>query len=957
VAGTVVAFAAAPVQAQEPSEATPLEEITVTGTRIRTLGLVSNSPVTTLDAEEMQYRQPVAAEELIKQLPVAIPAIGPGTNNGANGLATIDLRGLGPNRTLVLVDGRRMVPGNLNGAVDTNIIPVSLLDRVELLTGGASVLYGADAVAGVVNFILRDDFEGVDLSASYGVSGEGDTDRYRADLTVGTNTADGRGNVTMSFGYTQRDPLLQGERSFGVASIDSSSGAAVGSSAAVPTVTLLGGGLAPFDPDLGAFRTTMEDEDFYNFNPDNYYEAPLERTQITALSHYELNEFAEVYGRALFTDSTVAQQLASSGTFFNNWQFPVGNPFVPDAARQQICAEHGVDPADCVPAVMDADGNVTGGTEEVTIQLRRRMTELGPRLGDFENSMFQYTVGLRGDFADGWDYDVYWQRGEADQTRILGNWGSNSKVQQALRAVQDSVTGEPVCLDASNGCVPLNLFGPEGSITEEMIGFINLSSLQTQNVVQEVGAASIAGDLGDRFQSPWAGSPIGVAAGIEHRRLTASTLSDGASQIDAEVLGTGAAAPDRSGTYMLNEIYAETIVPIVADVPGIRALTLEAGVRHTDFEVDESQDYQSWKGGLSYEPVESLRFRASIQRATRSPNVNELFQPLVTGLSNLSVDPCEGDRIDPAEANTPGTLSNLCRQTGVPEDVIGVLPSPAAGQINVAIGGNPLLGPEEADTLTVGFVWQPEFVNDLTLTLDYYDIELTDAVDSQSSGDVIEDCYNPSRNPNFEFNEACQKIGRSPTGGDLNASDSSGVALPLDNLGRIETDGFDIGATYAFDLSDIGRLSLSLNATNVQNWTTQPTPASINRDCLGYYSISCDGNVPDWKWVQRTSLSTENYDISLLWRYVSKMEVESVVAEDFLPEFRTIDAHNYFDLAGVWRMTEDTQFNVTIRNLLDEDPPEVGNTIGTTTANSGNTFPQAYDVIGRYFTIGVTASF
>jgi iron complex outermembrane recepter protein len=951
---------AMPTHAQQAAEteAEQIEEITVTGTRIRTPGLISNSPVTSLDADEMQYRQPVAAEELIKQLPVAVPAIGPGTNNGANGLATIDLRGLGPERTLVLIDGRRIVPGNLDGAVDTNAIPVSLLERVDLLTGGASVLYGADAVAGVVNFILKKDFEGVDLSASYASSGEGDSERFRADLTLGTNTSDGRGNITMSFGYTERDPLLQGQRPFGLESIDSSTGAAVGSSAAVPTVTILAGALAAFDPGLGAFRQPMDTEDFFNFNPQNFYEAPLERTQITALGHYEVAESIEIYGQAFFTDSFVAQQLASSGTFFNNWQFPVGNPFVPEAARQQICAQHGVDPADCVPAVMDADGNVTGGTEEVTIQLRRRMTELGPRLGNFENNMFQWTLGLRGDlaFADGWDWDVYWQRGEADQKRLLGNWGSFSKVQQALRAVAGP-TGEPVCLDPSNGCVPLNLFGPEGSITPEMVGFIDLSSIQTQSVSQEVGGASIAGDLGERFRSPWSGLPIGVAAGVEHRRLSAGNLSDGSSQIQDEVLGTGAPLPDRSGRYTLNEIYAETIVPIVTDRPGFRSLALEGGVRHTEFDVADSIDYRSWKGGLSWEPIDSLRFRGSFQRATRSPNVNELFQPLVTGLSNLSVDPCEGNRVNQAEANTPGTLSNLCRETGVPVNVIGVLPSPAAGQINVLTGGNPALGPEVADTLTVGFVWQPELIDDLTLTLDYYDIDLEDAIDGPSSGDIIEDCYSPGRNPNFVFNEACQAVGRSPTGGDLNANDAPGVALPQANLGRFQTSGFDLGVNYGFDLTDIGRLSFSLNATMVEDWTTQPTPQSINRDCLGFYSVSCDGNVYDIKWTQRTTLSTDRYDVSLLWRYLSSLDVEPEVAEDFIPEFSRIGSYNYFDLSGVWRATDDIRVNLTINNLLDKDPPEVGNTIGTTTANSGNTFPQWYDVVGRYFTIGVTTNF
>lgn len=955
IAAASVMSVCGPAPAQEgaqPETGKATDTVVVTGTRIRTPGLVSTSPISSVDQTEIDLRQPGSVEDFIKQLPAAVPAIGPGTNNGNDGGASIDLRGLGSNRNLVLIDGRRIVPFNLNGTVDTNSIPIGMLERVDLITGGASAVYGADAVTGVVNFILKKDFEGFDISASTGRSAESDGDQRRVDITVGANTADGRGNVTAGIGYTKREAVLQGDRPFGESSLDSVTGNPSGSSAALPTVsTRIPGitGLAQYDPAQGQFVPIFA---LFNFNPLNLYQAPLERTQFTALGHYQLAPWVEGYVNLMFTRSDVGTQLAPSGTFFNNYDISVANPFLNDATRQQLCAASTV-------AIIDCSANSTEIIRNV--QLRRRFTELGPRLQNFDNEMFQYTAGLRGPIAGNWEYDAYWARGQADQTRLLGNWGSFSRVQQALIANNPST-----CVDPSNGCVPLNLFGPAGSITPEMIDFFNLTALQQQRVVQELGAASVAGDLGD-LSSPMATQPIGVAFGLETRRVTAATLSDDPSQIQNEILGTGAPTPDRSGSFRLDEAYAEVIAPLVSDVVGIRSLVFEAGLRYTEFSTQESQNYSTSKLGLSWEPVDQVRVRTMLQRATRAPNVNELFQPQVTGLSNLAVDPCQGDNINQAEANTPGTLSNLCRQTGVPDSAIGSLPAPAAGQINVLVGGNPALGPEKADTLTAGIIWQP--VERLTLTLDYYDIDLTDAVSSPSSADIINDCYSVERNPTRTFNSACALIGRSPTTGDLNAGDSSGVALLSSNLGKLRTSGYDLGAFYGFELSpSLGRLSFALTLTRVTKWEFQATPSSINRDCLGFYSIACDRNIYKTKGNLRTTWSVSSYDLSLNWRYLGELDVEPDSRPPagpanpnpnggFLPAFESISAYNYFDLTGQWRVLENARLTVTVNNLFDKDPPVVGNTIGDTAANSGNTFPQFYDAVGRYVTVGANWSF
>jgi iron complex outermembrane receptor protein len=951
VRGLAVAFGGLMIVSANAQQPQVQEEVIVTGTRIRTPGVISDSPITSITAEQIQQTQPVAVEEFIRQLPQAAPSIGPGTNNGTGGGATIDLRGLSANsgdqnsnRTLVLVDGRRFVPFDLNGFVDTNSIPLSLLQRTDLITGGASAVYGADAVAGVVNFVLRRDFKGFQLDTSYGKSGEGDARRSRTDITMGAGFDDGRGNVALHVGFTDVAPLRQVERPIGEVSLSSATGARQGSATTVPVVNL--SPTRVLDLATGAFVPYVAARDSFNFNPLNYYQTSLDRTQFTALGNYTFNRYAEAYAQLFFTRSDVMSNLAPSGTFFNDYFVPVGNPYLPAAARQFVCDIGGVAAADCVP----------GSTTEVLLSLGRRFVELGPRLNNFENQTHQSTLGLRGDVVDGWTYDAFWTLGKSTQAQTRGNWGSFSKVQQALRAVS---TDE--CLDPSNGCVPLNLFGGAGSITPEMIKFFNLDAVLSQQVEMKVVGASLAGDLG-QIRSPWAKAPIGLAFGLEYRRERAANKSDGPSQIQGEVLGTGAPTPDRSGEIEFKEAFAEASIPIITDMDFAKRLSLELGYRYTDFKVASSQNYSSYKYGGDWEPVSGLRFRGMFQRATRAPNINELFQPLVSGLSNLDEDPCQGSNIDPAQANTPGTLSNLCRLTGVPLAAIGALPAPSAGQINVLTGGNKELGPEKADTTTLGIVWQPAFAQGLTATLDYYTIKVEDAISNPSSTDILDDCYSRARNPSLAFVPACAQVLRNPNNGTFNGAAAPGVVLPLSNLGTIKTSGWDLAIAYGLPLRDLGvdpkwgRLDIGFVGNYTSKYEFQATPNSVNRDCLGFYSIACGAPRPKYNFTQRTTWSVADWSVFYNWRYLSSVEEEPGGA-NFLPRFSSIDAYSYFDIGGSWNVHKNVRINVTISNLFDKEPPLVGNTIGTTSTNSGNTFPQTYDVIGRFFTVGLSVRF
>jgi iron complex outermembrane receptor protein len=945
--GTILCLLAVaqPLLAQEK-----IEVVQITGTRITAPGISSNSPISSISAEEIKTAQPIAVEEFFKGLPAAVPGIGPGTNNGTGGGATIDLRGLGPNRTLVLVNGRRLVPFSLSGTVDTNSIPIALLSRVDLLTGGASVVYGADAVSGVVNFNLKRHFTGIDLTTSYGATAaERDARRRRTDLTIGANLADNRGNVVLSVGKTTANPLTQGARAYGITSLNSVTGAATGSATTVPSAFSTSKGAGGTDTLAGTWQidpatgALVQPAQLYNPNPPNYYVTGLDRTQATSLGHFKINEHAEAYAELFYTGSKVAATLAEAGTFGSTFSVPIGNPFIPAAARQQLCARRGIPATSCV------EGNPT----IVPLLVNRRFVELGRRYFDFDNKTLQYTLGLKGAIAYDWTYDVYWSRGTADQIQMRRNWGAHSKVSQALNALSTTA-----CVNPANGCVPLNVFGAAGSITPSQLDFINLNTLLLQSVQQDVGALSLSGDLGNRLVSPFAGRPITMALSLEQRKVLAYTRSDAALQIPGEALGNGATTPDRAGAFKLSEYALEMLVPLVSDKPYIKALNLELGYRQTAFSTaSKSHNYGSWKYGGEWAPVRSLRLRGMVQKATRAPNVNELFAPVVPGLSNLAVDPCQGNRINQAASHTAGTLSNLCRLTGVPQSEIGSLPAPSAGSIGTQTGGNPAVGPEQAKTRTIGFVWEP--VPKLAVTVDYYKIDIDRAISSPTTTDILDNCYSTAFNPGLVMNASCSLIGRNTVNGTFNGVEAKGVRTALSNLGTHNTSGIDVHVGYRLSAgtfgvdAKFGSIDLSGGFNQVQSYKFRPTPASIERDCLGYYSVACGGPNYKRKFNQRTTWTIGAWSLGYNWRYVSGV-IEEPGGTDFLPAFARIDAYHYVDLSAVWNVSKMIRLNVSVNNVANKRAPIVGGTIGTTTSNSGNTFPQYYDAVGRYVTFGAT---
>ncbi len=990
-----------PVEASpeaQAEDAKPTQDVIVTGSRIGRPDLTTASPVNVIGQEEIQLRQPSTAEELIRDLPSVRPNLGPGVNNGSDGSASVDLRGIGTNRTLVLLDGRRIVPFGLDNVVDLNTIPLPLIDRVDVVTGGASSVYGADAVAGVVNFITKRDFAGVQVDGQYGIAERGDAAKFRASILIGANTGDGKGNAVVGVFYTKNKELLTTNRSIGAFPVSSVNGLFSGSTAAVPTIftspTLFtGSGTVGgvVNPTTGLFERATAGNTF-NTNIGTYFQTPLEKYGFYAAAHYEVTPGVELYTSAIFNRNTVRLQLASSATFTNTYQLPLNNAYLTAGERNQLCTARGITAVACAAAGA-ATTPTSAGYLEIPVIAQRRFTEYGPRGNPIQSDQFQLNVGVRGSIFQNLKYDLVAQYGETTQNQDRENWGSFSRVQQALRSYNTTVGGvaTPVCSDTSNGCVPLNLFGPEGSITPAMIGFFDLDARIRRNTQLTVITGNVGGDLFG-LKSPLAETAIGFSVGAEYRKIKAASFPDFPSQIQGEVLGTGARTPPDLGQYSVKEAFGELIVPLISDKTFFYRLQAEGGIRYSDYSTTGAST--TWKAGGTWEFFQGVKFRGMYQVAVRSPNISELYQSQVQGLGNLTTDPCQGT----LPVGNAG-LTALCIATGAPASTIGAITPPSSTQINVTTSGNPNLQVERARTYTLGGVIAPRALPGFSLTVDYYHIKVKDAISSPAQSDILNGCYSAALNPTFANNGFCQLIRRNPLNGSLNgAGETLGVILAGSNLGVIETAGIDFGVNQRIKFDDVGlgvpgQLTLGFNATRLRYYHFQATPNSINRDCTAYYSAGgCTNPRPKWKWNGRASYGLGGFEASLLWTHISKVALEPYLAtpitplttpqpggpnpaqtttqtivlngqtlvtaaNGILPAYRSIPRYDYFDLSLRQSVGEHLDFTLTVDNLFDKKPPLVGSGVGGTSFNNGNTFPTVYDVIGRYFTVGARLKF
>ena len=976
-----LALISTPSFAQDAAdEDEPAGEIVVTGSLIQNPNLVQSTPVNATTADEIDLLQSNVAEEVLRELPGVVPSIGSAVNNGNGGASYVDLRGLGSIRNIVLLDGNRIAPSGLAGRVDLNNIPLALVERVDALTGAAVTTYGADAITGVVNFITRKDFAGVEINAGTQLTEVGDGHTFRIDATIGGNFDDGRGNAVLSIGYQEADPIYQGDRDFAVTSISSFTGGAGGSGTSVPSRF---SGTRPLDPITGlpstdpavanggvrqinAAGAAVPTYALYNFNPFNIFQTPFKRFNIFAQGNYEISDAVEIYTRGIFSKNTVDTIIAPSGSFGGTVTINLNNPYLPATLRNQFCAFNTstvagtytprFSTAECAAAAT-ATGRTDPNYREVTVTLSRRTPEVGPRISNYQTTIFDYRIGARGGITDSIDWDISGAYGESENLQTIKNYTLQSRFRQA--ALANNTT---TCQTATNGCVPVNLFGPEGSITPAMASFLTANSTTLVRTTLAQVRGTITGEAG--FASPWASEQVGFAVGGEYRKYGATQASDLLSQTPGELGGAGGAAPNIDGAYDVYEAFGEIIAPIVEDKPLFHSLTLEAGIRYSSYSVDgaaQQNKTTTWKAGGSWEPVESLKIRGNYSRAVRAPNIGELFTPQTVGLTNLGVDPCAG-----AAPTTNANLRAICLAQGAPVGTIGSITNPTAGQANITVGGNLNLKPEKADTWTLGFVFQPDFIPGFNISLDYYNIKINSVIGTALPGDIITACFGTITAASAS-DPACTNIRRNPiTGGlDGDPATTGGLFGPTNNLGRLKTDGFDLLANWK---GDIGFADLSLafvgNWTRSSKFNANPAdPASLNRECVGYFSVNCSftGSIqPEFQTSTRATFGVGDVDLSFLWRWIDAVEYEPAevaAGNGILPEFRNIPAEHYFDLTARWNASDNFSFTFTVQNLLDNKPFVVGNTAGSTSFNSGNVYPSTYDALGRRFGVGAKLTF
>lgn len=929
------------------------DDIVVTGSLIRNPNLVVSSPINALSADQVELRQAVNAEQLLREMPGVVPSIGFSYNLGNQGASLINLRGMGDNRNLVLLDGARGTPGDLQGRFDLNNIPLALIERVDILTGGASTTYGADAISGVINFVTRRRFTGVQLDATNKIAERGDGGTFRVDLTGGMDFAGGRGNVLLSGGYQSADPVFQSQRRFSSMPIDSSNGRASGSTWTAPSTFSL--------PALGTQQ--VRDGAFvplyapFNTNTQSLLSTGFERYNGFGAMNYEISDAVEFYTRGMYSNNRVETIAAPAGASNAQVVIPISNPYLSDAQRTQLCSANGISATACLAAATVYDP-ASPAYRQVTSVMSRRSSEFGVRRLTYVTEYYDLRAGVRGTLAEAIDWDISGGYGRSvNQGDVYGVYRA-SRIARSFLAGRDA-EGNIVCRDRSDGCVPADWFGPIGSLTPAMNGYLSGDYSQRNTVSLLQVSGKVSGSTG--WATPFATTPLSFAMGGEYRRYRASQVPD-VLAASPDVSGGNGPIPFIRGAFNVYEGVAELVAPLIEGRPLVKSLTLEGGIRFSSYKVDAPNDpafdTTTWKVGGNWEPVGGLRLRATYAHAVRAPNINELFGPQRTTIQFLADDPCASLNDQGASIGRPiptGALRAVCIAQGAPAGQIGFIQQPTLGQANVTTGGNLNARPETSDSVTIGMVLRPAALPRFNLSVDYYNIKVDGAISTPTTGDAAGACF---ANPD-PTSSACLAIRRNPVTGSLMGAPDlvGGLFLGLSNLGRLRTDGIDVSLNYAFDL---GAASWAIAASG--NWTRssefQATPTSPVRECVGVYGVNCVSLLPEFQWSVRNTLTLGDADISLMWRHIDAMRSitpaysgpVAVLGGNY--DFSRIAAYDYFDLTLRLKVTPNVTMTAIVENLFDRQPPVVGGTVGPFGFNSGNTFPSSYDAIGRRF--GVT---
>ena len=948
-----------------------MEEVVVTGSRLKRTLRDASVPVSSVDAEDIKLSGTVNLEDLLNSMPQFVA----GTTGASNGLtfptgtgaATMNLRGLGQTRNLVLVDGKRYAFFDSRQITDINTIPAALVQRTEVVTGGASAVYGSDAIGGVINFIMREDFEGIEARVTGAINSEGDGFERDVTLTMGGNFDGGRGNAVLSVGYFKRDSILTTDRTFSeqvigdvtdangnrVLGIGGSSFVPNGRFTGVPTDPAVIAGMPGLDAALTAAglngltgtgfisgdsgldqRPIVFPDDRYNYTLDNFLQIPQERWTINAMTHYDLSDKATAYLDGMFTNSETTVGFAAA--FINqSYQIEVNNPFIGQPLRD-------------VFQIMDANETGAGANDGlVTLGINRRMVEAGARRNQDTRQTFRVLTGVRGDLGDlgensfkNVSYDVYYSYTQTENTVVqLGN------------VLKERVRVGVLSGSAPNGDPIVNPFGP--NISQAGVDFISVVSTNIDKTNMEVLAANLTGEL---FDMP--AGPLAASIGTEFRSNEAVFIPD---QLVAngDVAGFNAITPT-DGEVDVWEIYGEVRVPILADAAFAEALSVNAAVRYSDYDLEAVGGVTTFLGGVDWQVNSQIAFGAQFQRAIRAPNVGEVFGGQ-NSFPIFATDPCAT-----LGAENDAALVSLCQATGVPVGLVGtgnvLQPN---NEIPGVFGGNPNLNEEESDTITFGIVYTPEMLSNLRISLDYFDIEVENAIAPFAGGvnNILDLCYVQIQDVN---SEACQAVSRNPASGIIDV-DNPVVALNA-NIGLLETSGFDIQADYTWE-ADFGmfgggsNFALSFRTTWIDEFTLTPIadiPENKNF-CVGAFGPTCGEPKHELKTTTRLTWNTGPLSISARHRWLDESELDRFV----LPGRRgeptpdpnsfavlALDSASYFDLTFNYDASDGISIWGGVNNVFGEDPPILG-----ANQSRANTWPDTYDPYGTQFFLGASVKY
>lgn len=960
LAGTGAVLAQEAGDPQNQQTPTSLDAITVTGTRIQSQTFTASSPITEISAEEFTQYGATTVEDLVNQYPQVDMNFDNFANNGSWGHAIISMRNLGPERTLTLVNGRRLPPSR-NEVTDPSIIPAALIRRVDILSGGASAVYGADAVAGVVNFVLDDKFEGVSLNFGYSAYQHDNDNRYwqqlneeagyqaptgnsgfdgisrNADLVVGGSFAENRGHAVGWLTWRENEALYHGQRDYSHCAVFYDEAVCGGSGTADPgrfTVNEWG----PFiDPETGENRVGVipwapgtnanyiyngsgyeNGMYLYNYAPINYYQRPDKRVTAGFMGSYEINEHFEPYVEAMFLERSSQMQIAESGAF--------GVPVRVDCGNERI-------------GTLCADAGVTTDMAQVTMW--KRNVEGGPRISSADDTTYRFTAGVRGALFDSsWTYDVSLVTGKTKTVDIGQNDFLISRISAAaLGCDENSIYG------TFQGCMPYDIWTDD--ISPEAAQAMAGTSFSVYKTSYRALSAEANGTLG--FGFPGAdGEEIALAVGMEQRDYSYYSEYDTDSAA-GNFAGAGSASLPVDASNRVTDFFIEAALPIYVGEGMFNRFDASLGYRYSDDET--AGNYDTYKLGLSSLFWDSrLLVRAGYNRAVRAPSLNDLYYTSRIALSSTGTDLCAGDA-----ANLAYTAEQ-CARTGVPLNMYGNVPNSPANQYYTLSGGNLALQPEEADTYTVGFAVEP--IDNLNLSLDWYSIEIEKAINGIG--------YNQIQILCMEQGLACDRIHRDPRAGQYDlwiglASDplSGHVNNLPENIGVFKRSGLDLAANYAFDLGR-GRMTTSLVGNYVLKDFTQTfdEAASTGYECKGLVNDTYLCQTPKWRHIASARYSWDRWAVGLRWRYIHGMDYKDVDGSPFTSANRVIwlddgvPSYSYLDLSGSVSIGP-ALVSLGVNNVLDKEPPFAGDSGLSVNANALG----GYDQVGRYVFGSVSLKF